>query len=110
MADIPSFLKWFTEFVCTFVLVLVILTLGEAIPIAITLCALIFIAAKISGAHINPAVSISQWLIGKTSACDLGGYIVLQILGAVAAVYFWASFIKDPSAPGIAVKGLRGSC
>jgi aquaporin Z len=38
---------------------------------------------KISGAHINPAVSIAFWIRGKMKTKALLGYIVSQMLGAV---------------------------
>ena len=38
---------------------------------------------KISGAHINPALSIAFWLRGKMNNQALAGYIISQLLGAV---------------------------
>jgi aquaporin Z len=38
---------------------------------------------KISGAHINPAVSIAFWLRGKMKTHAMLGYIISQMLGAV---------------------------
>lgn len=38
---------------------------------------------KISGAHINPAVSIAFWLRGKMKTNALIGYILAQMIGAV---------------------------
>jgi aquaporin Z len=38
---------------------------------------------KLSGAHINPAVSLAFWLQGKMHHFDLGGYILGQFLGAI---------------------------
>ena len=42
---------------------------------------------KISGAHINPAVSFAFWLRGKMNNRALAGYIISQMLGAVAGCY-----------------------
>jgi aquaporin Z len=39
---------------------------------------------KISGAHINPAVSIAFWLRGKMKLHAMIGYVISQMLGAVA--------------------------
>ncbi|MGD1836064.1 MAG: MIP/aquaporin family protein [Nitrososphaeraceae archaeon] len=48
---------------------------------------------KVSGAHINPAVSISFWLLNKMHHHDLIGYITFQfiggIIGALLAKEFW---------------------
>jgi aquaporin Z len=38
---------------------------------------------KLSGAHINPAVSLAFWVQGKMHRLDLGGYILGQFLGAI---------------------------
>lgn len=38
---------------------------------------------KLSGAHVNPAVSLSFWLQGKMHHHDIGGYIIAQFLGAI---------------------------
>jgi aquaporin Z len=38
---------------------------------------------KLSGAHINPAVSLAFWMQGKMHHFDLGGYILGQLLGAI---------------------------
>ena len=38
---------------------------------------------KLSGAHINPSVSLAFWAHGKMKHIDLIGYIVAQFLGAI---------------------------
>lgn len=38
---------------------------------------------KLSGAHINPSVSLAFWLQGKMHHHDLGGYILAQFVGAI---------------------------
>ncbi|EFH83765.1 MIP/aquaporin family protein [Ktedonobacter racemifer] len=38
---------------------------------------------KLSGAHLNPAVSLAFWLQGKMHQHDLVGYLASQMLGAV---------------------------
>src|SRR5207237_8498105 len=38
---------------------------------------------KLSGGHINPAVSLAFWMQGKMHHFDLGGYILGQFLGAI---------------------------
>jgi aquaporin Z len=38
---------------------------------------------RISGAHINPAVSLAFWLEGKLAWRDALGYVLAQLLGAV---------------------------
>lgn len=41
---------------------------------------------KRSGGHINPAVTLAFWRLGKISAVDAAFYILFQFLGAIVAV------------------------
>ena|SRR6266849_3115584 len=43
----------------------------------------ISLLGKLSGAHINPAVSLAFWVQGKMHHLDLVGYILGQVLGAI---------------------------
>lgn len=90
--------KLSTEFIGTFFLVL---TIGcTALPgaagtipplaIGVVLMALVYAGGHISGAHYNPAVTLAVMLRGKCSVGDAIGYILSQVLGAVAA----ASVVK----------------
>lgn len=46
-----------------------------------------------SGAHLNPAVTVGFWARGHTHPHDLAGYVVAQMLGALAAAAcFHATF------------------
>ena len=44
-----------------------------------------YAVGHISGGHFNPAVSLGLWAGGKFEAKDLVGYIVAQLIGAIAA-------------------------
>ena len=83
-----SFAKCVVEFIGTFIFISVILTTGAAIPIGISLTAVIFFGSNVSGAHFNPAVSLVMYLKGKLDAVNLSGYVSAQLLGGVAAYYF----------------------
>ena len=60
-------------------------TLGIAAVFGLVLVALIAALGHISGAHFNPAVSVSFFLTRHLPAHDLGAYIVAQCAGATAA-------------------------
>ncbi len=95
--------KHFAEFIGTFWLVLggcgtaVLATsqemygdhnvgfLGVALAFGLTVLTGAYALGPISGAHFNPAVSIGLWMGGRFSSKDLGGYILAQILGGIAA-------------------------
>ena len=40
---------------------------------------------KVSGAHINPSVTLVMWMRNKMSAVDAAGYVIAQFLGAIVA-------------------------
>jgi len=84
--------KLITEFIGTFFLVLVIGMVvtggkGDFSPIAIgsVLMCMIFAGAHVSGAHYNPAVTLAVLLRGRISLKDGAAYMIVQIIGAIAA-------------------------
>src|SRR5512139_291393 len=85
--------KYFTELIGTFFLVL---TVGCTVigggagvipPLAIgaALMVMIFAGGHISGGHYNPAVTLGVWLRGRCDAKDVAPYMIVQMLGAIAA-------------------------
>jgi glycerol uptake facilitator protein len=57
---------------------LVVIALGWAVAVFVG----VFISADVSGAHLNPAVSIGLAMAGKFSWVEVPGYILAQFLGA----------------------------
>lgn len=56
----------------------------------------VFISADISGAHLNPAVTIGLATAGKFSWAMVPGYIVFQILGAMMGNFLvWLTYKKQ---------------
>ena len=82
-------LSFLAEFFGAIVFVYAILATGNPIVIGATLTAVIFSVRKISGGHINPAVSIAFASMGKLKMPDLFGFIAAQILGALTAVLIY---------------------
>ena len=60
-------------------------TTGIALAFGFVVCAMIYALGHLSGAHINPAVSIAFWARGRLPAQDLFPYIIAQCGGAVLA-------------------------
>lgn len=80
--------KLFVEFIGTFIFLSVILSQSQAIPIALTLAAMIYFGGAISGGNFNPAVSFLQYLGGKFDGTQLTSYVIAQLLGATLAFHF----------------------
>lgn len=59
--------------------------LGVSLAFGLTVVTIAYSLGHISGAHLNPAVSIGLWAGGRFSGKELPGYIVAQILGGLAA-------------------------
>ena len=113
--------RLFSELLGTFFLVLVAAgggMMGQAFPdtvsrtAAVTAPALmvlgiILFMGKVSGAHLNPAVSVAFALRGDFPWRRVPGYIVVQLIGATLAAWFLqavigvsASFGSNVPAPG----------
>ncbi|MGI6342268.1 MAG: aquaporin Z [Bacteroidales bacterium] len=59
--------------------------LGVSLAFGLTVLTMAYSLGNISGAHLNPAVTIGLWAGGRFSAKEILPYIVSQILGAIAA-------------------------
>lgn len=59
--------------------------LGVSLAFGLTVLTMAYAFGHISGAHLNPAVTIGLWMGGRISAKEILPYVVSQILGAIAA-------------------------
>jgi len=58
---------------------------GVSLAFGLTVLTMAYAVGHVSGAHFNPAVSIGLWAGGKFPAKELLGYIIAQVVGAIAA-------------------------
>jgi aquaporin Z len=58
---------------------------GVALAFGLTVLTMAYAVGHISGGHFNPAVSLGLWAGGKFEGKDLIGYIIAQVVGAIAA-------------------------
>lgn len=58
---------------------------GVALAFGLTVLTIAYSLGPISGAHLNPAVTIGLWAGGKFSGKDILPYVISQILGGIAA-------------------------
>jgi aquaporin Z len=59
--------------------------LGVSLAFGLTVLTMAYAVGHISGGHFNPAVSLGLVVGGRFSASELPGYIIAQVLGAIAA-------------------------
>lgn len=73
---------------------------GVPTPIiaGLTLGLIVYMLGGISGAHVNPAVTIALASIGKISWSDAGAYVVAQFIGGVLALLFGNALLAAPLA------------
>ena len=90
--------RYLSEFLGTLILVLLgcgtaaflsasIGTLGVvaiALAFGLSIVALAYSIGRISGCHVNPAVSLAMWINKKLSAKEFVCYVIAQVLGAFA--------------------------
>lgn len=58
---------------------------------AIVIATAIYALGRVSGAHLNPAVSIALWATKRFSSADTGAYIVAQLIGAALGSLLFAA-------------------
>jgi aquaporin Z len=98
--------KFVAELIGTFVLVLggcgtavfaggSVGFLGVAFAFGLTVVAMAYGIGNISGAHLNPAVSVGAFCAGRMNAKDLGVYIVAQIIGGILAAALLAFIVAQ---------------
>jgi len=95
--------KYIAEMFGTFALALVVgLSLVIKFPVStpilagLVLMLFVYSIGGISGAHINPAVTIGAWSIKKIGAKDALLYIIFQFIGAAIALFVISSSVGMP--------------
>jgi aquaporin Z len=91
------------EFIGTFFLLLVVAFTGNPMAIGAVLVALVYMGGYISGAHYNPAVTISLWISNKIETTLAAKYIIVQMIAGLFAAAFFniidgTKFLPTPSA------------
>jgi aquaporin Z len=64
------------------------ITVGLAFGLAVTAAA--YSVGPVSGAHLNPSVTLGVFLAGRMPASEVPGYIIAQVIGGlIAAAVLW---------------------
>jgi len=116
--------KWTAEFLGTFWLVLggcgsAVLAaafpgvgiglLGVSLAFGLTVLTMAYAVGHISGGHFNPAVTIGLVSAGRFKASDAIGYIVVQVVGAVAAAAVLAFIASGKPGFDVVTSGLASN-
>lgn len=94
--------KYLAELIGTFFLAFAVATAINQIPFAIpvvaglTLGLFVYSVGSISGAHLNPAVTIAMASVKKISVKDAGFYVLSQLVGGFLAMAVTKAWGKAP--------------
>lgn len=70
-------------------------TLGVAFAFGLAVLTMVYTIGKISGCHINPAITLGMLLSKKISGKDAGMYMVFQVIGAIIGSSILYILAKD---------------
>jgi aquaporin Z len=84
--------KYLAEFIATCIFVYVIISTGNPVAIGATLALMILAIRNISGAHLNPAVSLVMASVGKIEIDQLIPYVLSQLLGGLVALEIYKRY------------------
>jgi aquaporin Z len=84
--------NYLAEFCATAFYVYVILATGNPLAIGAAIALSMLLVSKISGGHLNPAVSIVMASAGHLDTKDLVPYCVAQILGGLTALELYKRY------------------
>lgn len=101
--------KYVIEFIGTFFLVVTVAFTGNPFAIAAILVSMLYMGGYISGAHYNPAVTIAVLVRGKIDWKNAIAYIIVQMLGAVAAAYFYILITGEKFIPAPHISATFGN-
>ena len=86
--------KYIVEFLGSMLLVFVIFATGNWMAIGAALAIGVLLGGPISGGSFNPAVTISLYSAGKLAKDDVLPYIIVEILGGLAAFYVYSNYVN----------------
>lgn len=88
------------EFIGTFLLASVVIAgQGQPIFVLFALTGIVLLIGGISGAHVNPAITIGAWATRRIGWLRALGYVFVQFLGAAAAFFAFSAFLGGAAVP-----------
>ncbi len=86
--------KYLVEFLGTMFLMFTIFATGNWLAIGAALAIAALLGGPVSGGAFNPAVAIALYAAGKLPKPDVIPYVIVEILGALAAFYAYKKFVN----------------
>jgi aquaporin Z len=86
--------KYLVEFLGTMFLMFTIFATGNWLAIGAALAIAVLLGGAISGGSFNPAVTVALYAAGKLTKSDVLPYVIVEILGALAAFYAYKKFVN----------------
>jgi glycerol uptake facilitator-like aquaporin len=84
--------NYLVEFVGTLFFIYIILATGNPLAIGAALAIIILLTSKVSGGHINPAVTIAMAAAGKLPSVEVIPYCLSQIFGGLVALEIYKRY------------------
>lgn len=101
LKEMPLIGALVAEFIGAFLITVAFIEMqGSPLFVAFALGGIFLIIGGVSGAHVNPAVTIGAWVTRKMNWVYALGYIVAQLLGATVAYLVLNTFLH--AAPSVA--------
>ena len=98
------------EFIGTFMLAAVVIAgQGQPIFVLFALVGIVLLIGGISGAHVNPAITIGAWATRRIGWLRAVGYIVVQFFGAAVAYFTLNAFLGGAGEPSAQQAMMGGS-
>jgi aquaporin Z len=79
---------------------LAISDLTIAFAFGLSIVAMAYSIGRVSGCHVNPAVSLGMWVSNRMSTKDFIGYVVAQFIGAIAGASILAFLFGSTASLG----------
>jgi aquaporin Z len=83
--------------------------LGVALAFGLTVVTMAYAVGHISGAHFNPAITIGVWFAGRIGGRDVLPYVIVQVLGGIAAASVLALIASGAPGFNVAASGLAAN-
>jgi aquaporin Z len=83
--------------------------LGVSLAFGLTVVTMAYAVGHISGGHFNPAVTLGLVAAGRVKPVDAAGYVIVQVLGAIAAAGVLALIASGKAGFDVAASGFAAN-